>query len=114
MARHGIINEYWSTQEHWLAYTERMQWYFPTNNVKSTKKQRAIFLSSDVSANQEFTGTKQASREIDKLVQLVQEHHQPPPSESVQWYTFNTHSRKQRESLALYVVELRRLAEYSN
>ena len=46
MTRHGIIGEYYSTREDWLAYTERMQQYFAANDVKSADKQRAIPLSS--------------------------------------------------------------------
>ena len=39
MARHGIIGEYCSTREDWLAYTERMQQYFAANDVRSAEKQ---------------------------------------------------------------------------
>ena len=119
MARHGIIGEYCSTREDWLAYTERMQQYFAANDVKRADKQRAILLSSVGASTYQLiksllAPSKPAEKSFDELVQLVQDHHQPPPSESVQRYTFNTRSRKRGESIAMYIAELRRLAEHCN
>ena len=119
MARHGIIGEYCSTREVWLAYTERMQQYFAANDVRSADKQRAILLSAVGASTYQLIKSllapnKPSERSFDELVKLVQDHHQPPPSESVQRYTFNTRSRKQGESITMYVAELRRLAEHCN
>ena len=58
--------------------------------------------------------TKPSEKKFDELVRLVQDHYQPPLSESVQRYRFNTRLRKQGESIAAYVAELRGLAEYCN
>ena len=101
MARHGIIGEYCSTREDWLAYTERMQQYFAANDVRSAEKQRAILLSSvGASTYQLFKSLlapgKPADKSFDELVQLVQDHHQPPPSESGILSTLAQGSRENR------------------
>jgi hypothetical protein len=116
MARHG---EYCSIREDWLAYTERMQQYFAANDVKNADKQCAILLSAVGAStyqliNSLLASNKPSERSFDELVKLVQDHHQPPPSESAQRYTFNTRSRKQGESITMYVAELRCLVEHCN
>ena len=121
MARHGTLGEYDNTREDWLSYTERLQQYFAANDMRNTEKQRAIFLSTAGASTYKLiksllAPSKLAGRSFDELVKLVRDHHQPPPSESVQRYMFNiyTRVRKQEETIALYVAELRRLAEHCN
>ena len=57
---------------------------------------------------------KPTEKTFDELVKLEQDHFQPPLSESVQRYMFNTRSRKQGESTAIYVAEQWKLAEHCN
>ena len=119
MAKHGFITEYDNTREDWLAYTERMQQYFAANNVKNAEQQWAILLSSVGASTYQLIKNllapcKPAERSFEELVNLIKDHYQPPPSESVQRYIFNTRIRKRGESIALYVAELRRLAEHCN
>jgi len=45
-------------------------------------------------------------------VKLVQEHHHPPPSVTVQRFNFHSRSRRQGESVSAYAAELRKLSEY--
>ena len=84
--------------------------------MKSTGKQRAILLSAvDASMYQLIKSLLAPNKPSEKSFnKLVQDHHQPPLSESVQRYTFNTRSRKQGESITMYVAELRCLAEHCN
>ena len=46
------------------------------------------------------------------IVKLLTEHYQPKPSRVVQCYLFNSRIRKQGESVATYVAELKRLSEH--
>ena len=87
--------------------------------MRNAEKQRAILLSSVGSSIYQLmksllAPTKPSEKTFDELVRLVQDHYQPPPSESVQRYRFNIRLRKQGESIAAYVAELLGLAEYCN
>ena len=42
----------------------------------------------------------------------ITQHHSPPPSEIVQWYRFHTRFRRQGETVATYLSELRALAQW--
>ena len=121
MAKHGHLREYDNTREDWLACMERLQHYFAANDVRNAEKQRAILLSSVGSSIYQLmksllAPTKPSEKKFDELVRLVQDHYQPPPSESVQRYRFNIHSRKQGVSIAATtgtgrILQLRGLVE---
>ena len=49
-----------------------------------------------------------------ELVAAMAKHHNPAPSEIVQRYRFNSRSRKEGESFATYLSELRSLADHCN
>ena len=49
---------------------------------------------------------------FDELVQLVQNHLQPPPSVIIQRFNFHSCSRHQDETISQFVAELRKLAEH--
>ena len=58
--------------------------------------------------------TKPDEKAYDELVAAMTKHHNPVPSEIIQRYRFNSHSRKEGESVAIYLSELRALAEHCN
>ena len=49
-----------------------------------------------------------------QIVEVLQKHHMPTPSEIVQRFKFHSRSRKEGESITFYVAELRSLAEHCN
>ena len=49
-----------------------------------------------------------------ELVQLVKDHHQPPPSEIVQRFHFNSRTQKDNKPIGDFVAQLRRLSEHCN
>lgn len=119
MARHGTIEEFENSREDWLTYTERMQQYLTANDVRRADKQHAILLSSVGASTYQLSKSllapeKPGNHSLEEMVKVMQNQFQPPPSESVQHYTFNTHSHKQGGSISIYVAELRRLAEHHN
>ncbi len=57
---------------------------------------------------------KPGDKTFEELVALLQEHYNPKPSETVQRAKFHSRVRKQRETIADFVVELRALAEFCN
>ena len=55
---------------------------------------------------------KPEDKNFEELVSLVERHKNPKPSVIVRRYNFNSHIRKPEETVAEYVVQLRKLAEY--
>ena len=54
---------------------------------------------------------KTGDKSYDELLKLMTDHHDPPPSETVQCYKFHTRMRKPGESIATVVAGLRALGQ---
>ena len=54
---------------------------------------------------------KLETKSFQDLVNLVEKHHNPEPSATVQRFKFHSRSRQPKENVAQYVAELRRIAE---
>ena len=57
---------------------------------------------------------KPGEKGYDDLVKTLTEHYDPAPSEIVQRYKFHTRIRQSGETIATFVAELRRIAQYCN
>ena len=55
---------------------------------------------------------KPTEKSFTEIVKLMSDHYQPKPSPIVQCFLFNTRSRKQGESVATFVAELKKLSEH--
>jgi len=55
---------------------------------------------------------KPTDKTFSQIVLLVQDHHQPHPSNIIQRYNFHTCNQKAGESISEYVVQPRKLSEY--
>ena len=51
---------------------------------------------------------------FEELTEVLKKHYNPPPSEVMQCFRFNSRSQKAGESVTAYVADLRRLAEFCN
>ena len=119
MATHGSIDEFRNAQEDWHSYVERLQQYFVANDVKTTDKQRAVLLSCVGGATYQLIRNllapdKPTDKSFAEIVEAVQRHHQPKPSEIVQRFQFHSRTRNRGESVSAYVAELRKLSEHCN
>ena len=117
MPTHGSISEFEGAREDWTSYTERLQQYFTANDVTDAGKQRAILLSvCGAPAYQLIRNLVAPQKPIEKsfaeIVKLMSDHYQPKPSPIVQRFLFNTRSRKQGESVATFVAQLKKLSEH--
>ena len=114
MATHGKTGEFSSQREDWLAYSERLEEYFIANDIESSDKKKAILLSVVGAETYQLIRSLVAPAKPKEktLVKLVQEHHQPIPSAIVQRYKFNSRTQQAGESIAIFVAELRCLAEH--
>ena len=58
-----------------------------------------------------MTPAKPGDKTYEELVEVMTQHHNPPPSEIVQRYKFHTRQRQPGETIAKYVSELRSLVQ---
>ena len=117
MAVHGKISYFNSNQESWSSYTERLGYYFTANDVQDDDKKKAILLTVCGPATFELLKSLlQPSTTNDKtyseIIKVLSDHFSPAPSVIMQRYKFNTRTRKDSESVATYVAELKRLGEH--
>ena len=116
---HGTVGEFDPTREDWSAYSgsaysERLQQYFEANDVADAGKQRAVLLSGCGLSTYKLIRNLVAPRKprdcsFAELTEAVRNHHKPRPPIIVQRFTC---SRKQGDSVASFVAELRRLTEH--
>ena len=102
--------------ETWVSYIERLQQYFVANDIKGDDRQRAMLLRvCGASAYQLIRSVvspaKPTEKTFEQIVTLMKEHYFPKPSVTMQRFAFNSRSRKQGESVANFVADLRRLSK---
>ncbi|KAJ8027406.1 hypothetical protein HOLleu_32542 [Holothuria leucospilota] len=113
----GTLQQYNSDIETWTEYVERMEHFFDANEIAENEKRKAVLLSSVGPKTYKLMKTLLSpatprDKTFTELVKLVKEHECPKPSPIVQRFKFNTRKQKERETVAEYVADLRRIAEY--
>lgn len=99
----------------WEQYVAVLTNYLGANSVTDAIKKRQILLAFVGLETYHLMCTllasdKPESKSFDELVKVVQDHIKPPPSIIATRYKFYTLSRKEGESIAEFVVNLRRAA----
>ena len=102
-----------------IQYFERMEYYFQANKITKGDTKRAVLISAMGEKAYKLmhsliSPAKPNDKSFGQLVEAMREHLCPPPSEIVQRYKFNSRIWQDRESVAVYVSELRALAQYCN
>ena len=103
------------TQDEWEHYVERLGFYFTANKVNDKGQRKAVLLSVCGAQMYKLIRNLLAPQtpdafEYDDIVKRVQDHVRPKPSVILQRFRFNSLSRKEGESVADFVTELRRLS----
>ena len=116
-SKHGLISEFEAGREDWTSYTERLQQYFAANDVDSAEKQRAIFLSACGAQTYQLLKNllapeKPTVKSFEELVELMKNHLRPRPSVIIERFTFHSRNRKEGESVAVYMAELKKFSEH--
>ena len=93
--------------------------YFLANKITDASKQRSILISSVGQKAYKILRSllapnKPTEVSFKNLVTAMTSNFSPPLSEIVQRFRFNSHVRKQSETVAAYIAELRALSEYCN
>ncbi|XP_042372461.1 uncharacterized protein K02A2.6-like [Plectropomus leopardus] len=117
MATFGTIGEFVEGNEDWTEYEERLGHFFNANGITEEAKKRSILLSACGAKTYKLirnlaTPRKPGDIPYEELVALVANHHNPKPSVIVQRFKFHSHFRKQGQSVANFVAELRQLSEH--
>ncbi len=99
---HGAFGEFCPDEEDWIYYTEKLEQYFQANEVNAAEKQRAILLSVCGASTYQLirdlvAPARPSTNTFQQVVQLVKEHHQPPPSFIVQRHNFNMRDARKKE-----------------
>jgi len=118
-AHHGVMGPFDSSQEDWLSYVARLENYFVANDItedKETKRQAILLSFCGVPTYRLIKSlsapTKPEEVSFKDLVKLVEGHHNPEPSATVQRFKFHSRCRQPGETVSTYVVELRCIAEH--
>ena len=116
-SKHGSNSEFEAGREDWISYTERLQQYFVTNDVEAVDKQKSILLSVCGAQTYQLLKNllapeKPSDKSFVELVQLMKDHLQPKPSIVVEGFNFHSRSRREGETVAVFVAELRRLSQH--
>ena len=117
MAAHGKVGTFNESVESWPSYIERLGHYFVANDVKDAEKKVAILLSSCGVTTYTIIRNLLApdlpsTKSFDQIVAAAGKHFNPKPSSIVQRFRFNSRSRKEGESVADFVAQLRQLSEH--
>ena len=116
---HSTLGEFVSWKKDWKSYTECLLQYFAANDIDNAGKQRAILINSCGATTYRLIKDVIAPRaptevSFNEIVQKMTAHCQPPPSEIMQRYRFNTRVRHSHETVSTYLAQLKQLAEYCN
>ena len=118
----GHIEQFDPAVEKWTQYVERLEQFFVANDIVGEGKlvkRRATFLSVVGPTTYNLLRSliapaKPTEKTFEQLVEVLATHYSPKPTEVMQRFRFNSRARKEGESIAEYVAELRRLAEHCN
>ncbi|KAG8189319.1 hypothetical protein JTE90_021826 [Oedothorax gibbosus] len=114
----GKLAEYDQAVETWSEYVERVNYFFDANDVKDEKK-ASIFLTIVGPAVYKLLRSLVApatvkEKTFTQIIDVLNTHYSPAPSEIVERFRFNSRARQAGESVATFVSELRRLSEVCN
>ena len=119
MSNFGNIGEFRAEEEQFSSYTERIEAYFIANDIKEEAKKKSIFITSIGPKTYKLLRDlilpkKPMNESLEKILQILSKHFEPKPCEIVERFRFNSCNRKEEQSTADYVAELRRLSEFCN
>jgi len=117
MATYGRVDEFCEDIETWDVYIERVDEYFAVNDTNEESKKRSILLSVCGSKTYNLVcnllaPARSSEKSYQELTELLKQHYNPRRSVIVQRFKFNSRVQQPRESIADFLVDLRRLSEH--
>jgi hypothetical protein len=115
----GQLPPFDAKKSSWTEWCEVLEHYIELNNIQGEQQKRALLITScGLDTYQLMRNLVQPSKPKEKsfkeLIEVVQQHTSPKPSEIVERFKFNSRSRKEGESVQSFVAELRKLSEHCN
>ena len=116
MATIGKIEPYNRDEEDWSQYVERLDFYFQANKIEDDGQKRTAFLTligpkTFKILRSVVAPTKPGAKTYEELVAALTTQFQPKRSQVLYCSKFNQCVRKQGDSVATYLAELRALAD---
>ena len=113
----GRIEEFNSSREEWPQYAERLEHFFAANSIVENEKKRSVFLTMIGAAMYKMlrdlvASAKPGTKPLEELLQKLEQHYSPRPSEIIQHFRFHTCFRKPGEAIAAFIARLRLLSEH--
>ena len=110
------IKEFDSTVESWTLYTEGLEQFFLANRITEVDWQRAIFLTvvgptTYALLRNLLSPALPISKTLQEVIEVLNSHFDPAPSEIIERFKFNSRVRRPGESVANFIAELRSLAK---
>ena len=114
MATIGQIGEYVESKEEFECYIERIEQFFEANQI-AEGKQVAVLLTVIGAPTYSLLKSllapeRPSSKKLAELVSTLKNHFSPKPSVIAERFKFHGRYQKEGESIAQYIVELRKLA----
>ena len=114
---HGSLGSFDKNNEQWPMYCERVDLYLAANNIVNGDQRCAVLLSVCGPATYQLIRSlvapgKPTDKTFDELVKLVTEHLTPQSSVVMKRFSFNARAQKENETIAVFVAELRLLAQH--
>ena len=112
----GKITEFSEGKENFVNYVERLEQYFEANEIPNEKRV-AVFLSAvganayGILRNLVQPGLPK-DKTYDELVKTLTDHYMPKPLIISERFKFHKRNQKEGESIADYVVQLKKLTTY--
>ena len=99
------------------SYAERLVHYFVANDIEAEEKRRSILLTAVGPSTYRLLKTLASPKKLEEftfkeLVKLAASHFDPKPSPIVKHFEFNSRCQKKGETIAVFVAELRKIAEH--
>ncbi len=118
----GKLEQFDRELEEWPQYIERLEHFFEANEIvgegNATKRRATLLAVIGPAPYKLLRSLLSPARPNDKtfaeLTEVLGQYYCPPPSEIMSRFRFNSRARSAGESVAAYVAELRRLAEFCN
>ena len=115
----GRVDEFDGARDDWPQYVERLEHFFTANGIEDAEKKRSVLLTVIGAATYKtlrniLAPAKPGDKTYAQLVEALTKYYKPAPSEIVQRFKFHSRVRKEGESIAAYLAELRSLSEYCN
>ena len=128
----GTVGGFDSTRETFSAYVERFELFFEANDLvllggagnneadaATGRKRKAIFLTEIGAEVFTLLSTVLSPRKpkdvnLDTIIGALKKHYNPDPLEIAESFHFGTRNRNSGESVAEYVVALKKLAIHCN